>query len=64
MNMVKCGICNKLLVQADTDKWVYHISFPRNGIACRHHRGVMEKYNELIKEADRKLKRDGVLEDD
>ena len=53
--LIRCGICNKLIVRANTDEWVYHDSFPRTGVACRHHHGVMEKYRELLKEANKKL---------
>lgn len=49
---VKCIICKKVHKRKDTDLWVYHSS---KGAMCRNHVGVMEWYNKLLEEADKKL---------
>lgn len=61
---VKCGICNAIIPQHETDKWVYHVSFPRGGVACRHHYGVMKEYERLIKEANQRLIELGIAYND
>jgi len=64
MEDIKCYICHKPLVTRDnltaTDlddlsKMVYHESF---GVACLSHNGVREIYEELVKDATTKLKRE------
>lgn len=52
---VKCGICNKVIPQNETNKWVYHISFPRGGVACRHHHGIMDEWSKLFEDADKEF---------
>jgi hypothetical protein len=59
---VQCAVCKALIPQNRTDLWVYHESFPGNGVVCRHHHGVEEEYNRLLKEAGEALK--GVIPDD
>lgn len=50
---IVCAICRKEVLRKDTDRWCYHTSFP--GPVCRHHYGVMEEYDSLIKKASKEL---------
>lgn len=50
-----CQICGSELFDGEESaKWVYHVS---RGLVCRHHPGVMEWYNALLKQAEEDLRK-------
>jgi hypothetical protein len=53
-----CHICGKIWKRKDVAHWLYHESI---GVVCRHHHGIQEWYDNLLKEIKEKLIKDGVI---
>ena len=53
-----CKICGKVWKRKDVSHWLYHNSI---GVVCRHHHGVQKWYDDLLKEANDQLIKDGVI---
>ena len=46
---IQCVVCKAVLNQKDVDLWCHHKSV---GVVCRHHHGIKEWYDGLLKEAN------------
>lgn len=53
-----CFICKKVWKYKDSGKWVFHDSV---GIVCIHHEGVQKWYDNLLKEMNDQLVKEGVI---
>lgn len=53
-----CFVCKKVWQRKDTDKYLYHESI---GVVCQHHHGAQKWYDDLLKEMNDKLVKDGVI---